>query len=121
VQVGDRLVVCQQQALGVAWFDFADLCGGAHSYEDYLALAARYPNLLVSDIPQISQPDQARRFAWLVEIVYDARKRLILGAHVPRDELFASTLSSKELDIDYVKILSRLAEMQSSEYNYSLA
>lgn len=121
VKVGDRLVVCRQQASGVAWFDFADLCGGSHSYEDYLVLAARYPNLLVSDIPQISQLDQARRFAWLVEIVYDAKKRLILGAHVPRDELFAPTLSSKELDIDYVKILSRLAEMQSSEYSYSLA
>ena len=121
IQVGDRLVPCKQQALGVAWFDFADLCGGPHSYEDYLALAARFPNLLVSGIPQISQLDQARRFAWLVEIVYDAKKRLILAAQVPRDDLFAQSLSGKDLDIDYVKIVSRLAEMQSSEYNYSLA
>ncbi|XOV83570.1 MAG: cell division protein ZapE [bacterium] len=133
VVVGERLVACRQQALGVAWFDFTELCGGPHSYEDYLALAARYPNLLVSDVPQIVQQDQARRFAWLVEIVYDAKKRLILAAHVPRNELFAGTLAGRkssmepgsapqqELDIDYVKILSRLAEMQSSEYNYSLA
>jgi cell division protein ZapE len=121
IKIGDRLVPCQQQALGVAWFDFADLCGGPHSYEDYLALAARFPNLLVSGIPQISQLDQARRFASLVEIVYDAKKRLILAAQVPRDDLFAESLSGKDLDIDYVKIVSRLAEMQSSEYNYSLA
>ncbi len=133
VPVGERMVACRQQALGVAWFDFAELCGGPHSYEDYLALAARYPNLLVSGVPQISQQDQARRFAWLVEIIYDAKKRLIIGALVPREELFAEVLSSKqsgktsggdaadELDIDYAKILSRLAEMQSSEYNYSLA
>lgn len=116
-----RCLPCQKRASGVIWHDFRQLCAARYSYEDYLRLVAEYPNIIVTDVPRIADEDQARRFAWLVEIVYDAKKRLILTAQVPREALFADNLSNKGLDIDYVKITSRLAEMQSSEYDYALA
>jgi|GEM_PF-174205 len=121
VQVGQREMPVQLQASAVAWFDFATVCGAAYSYEDYLSLVARYPTLLVSNVPQIRNHDEARRFAWLVEIVYDAKQRLVLSATVPREALFADNVISAAQETDYVKITSRLAEMASSEYNYTLA
>jgi cell division protein ZapE len=121
VPVGSRELPCVKRAPGIAWFDFASICGGPFSYEDYLRIVDEFPTLIVANVPQLRDEDEARRFAWLVEIVYDHKRRLILSAHVAVDDLFAPSLSSRGVEVDFTKIVSRLNEMQSSEYNYSLA
>ena len=120
IEVGGRQLAAVLHAPGVAWFDFANLCDAPLSYRDYLALVDRFPNLVISNVPYLEREDPARRFAWLVEIFYDRRKRLILSAEAPVRALFAPGLSSRGSDIDFIKIQSRLVEMQSSEYEYSL-
>ena len=103
---------------GAAWFDFEDLCGAPMDYTDYLRLVDHFPTLIVSAVPTLDALDKARRFAWLVEIIYDARKRLIISAQAPVERLFAPSLV-KDGAVDFLKIQSRLVEMQSSEYDYS--
>ncbi len=120
IQINGRQFSNRLHAAGVAWFDFKELCETAMSYRDYLSLVEMFPNLVVSNVPRMLDEDPARRFAWLVEIFYDRRKRLILSAQVPINELFAPELSSRGTDMDFVKIQSRLIEMQSSEYDYTL-
>jgi cell division protein ZapE len=102
---------CAQQTV---WFDFAELCGGPRSQNDYLDLAARFQNFLVSDVPEMgpSQHSEARRFTWLVDVLYDLRLKLIVSAAVPPERLYPQGRMANE----FARTLSRLTEMQSQEY-----
>ena len=104
----------------MAWFEFHDLCETPLSYSDYIELVDRYPSLIVSEVPRLVDEDPARRFAWLVELAYDRKRRLILSAHEPVAQLFAPGLSSTGREVDFQKVTSRLTEMHSSEYDYTL-
>ena len=119
ILLGDRPLAVQARADGAAWLEFEALCGAPFSYNDYLRLVKHFPTLLVANVPRLVALDRARRFAWLVEIMYDSKKRLIVSAQVPVHELFADDLI-QEGSVDFLKIQSRLVEMQSSEYDYSL-
>ncbi len=119
IALGDRPLPVQARADGAAWLEFEALCGAPFSYNDYLRLVKHFPTLLVANVPRLETLDRARRFAWLVEIMYDSKKRLIVSAHVPVHELFAADLIQAG-SVDFLKIQSRLVEMQSSEYDYSL-
>jgi cell division protein ZapE len=75
-----------RRAGGVVWFDFRNLCGGPRSQNDYLEIAARFHTVLLSGVPQMPPrlASEARRFTWLVDVLYDRRVKLILSAEVPR-------------------------------------
>src|SRR5574340_275771 len=93
---GTRLVVdgralpARGRAGSVVWFDFAALCDGPRSQRDYLELARRFAVVLISGIPQLGPEtaDQARRFTWLVDILYDHRVKLVASAAVPPESLY---------------------------------
>src|SRR3546814_264988 len=59
-------------ALGgsIVWFDFATLCGGPRSQNDYLDLASRFQTVILSDVPRMSprHASEARRFTWLIDV-----------------------------------------------------
>jgi cell division protein ZapE len=114
VEVLGRKIPAKRVAHHVAWFDFRELCGGAHSQPDYLEIAHRYPTLFLSDIPQLTAElaDAARRFTWLIDVLYDNHVRLVASAAVPLEEVFADELSSGEV----VRTASRLTEMQTLHY-----
>lgn len=119
--LGRLSIPCISRAGGVAWFSYSALCESPLGYREYLELVTQYPTIIISSVPALSDEDPARRFAWLVELIYDAKKRLLVAADVPLQELFATELSSTGEAADFGKIISRLQEMQSSEYNYVLA
>lgn len=75
---------------GVCWFDFLELCGRPLGAPDYLALAASYHTIMISNVPALSMQvrDQARRFITLIDELYNARCVVVLGAAVPPDMLF---------------------------------
>lgn len=52
----------------VVWFDFATLCDGPRSQNDYLDLAGRFQAVILSDVPKLAprQASAARRFTWLI-------------------------------------------------------
>jgi cell division protein ZapE len=103
-----------RRAGGVVWFDFRQLCGGPRSQNDYLEIASRFHTVLLSHVPQMSPrlASEARRFTWLVDVLYDRRVKLILSAAVPPEELY----TEGPLAHEFPRTVSRLHEMQSAEF-----
>ena len=114
LDVEGRTIPYRKRAGGVVWFDFQALCGGPRSYADYVDLAKRFHTVLVSGVPRMSarQSDAARRFTWLVDVLYDERVKLVLSAEAPPEELFTEGQNAA----DFQRTVSRLHEMQSAEY-----
>ncbi|MGH8799929.1 MAG: cell division protein ZapE, partial [Casimicrobiaceae bacterium] len=112
--VDSRVLKAKKRAGSVVWFDFAALCEGPRSQVDYLELARRFAVIIVSDVPRLSAglSDAARRFAWLVDVLYDHRVKLLLSAAVSADELHREGAHSR----DFARTASRLIEMRSREY-----
>ena len=105
------VVACHNE---VVWFDFETLCVGPRSQNDYLDLASRFESVIVSDIPKMTAQDAsaARRFTWLVDVLYDHKVKLILSAEVEAAQLYTSGPMSSE----FHRTESTLMEMQSKEY-----
>ncbi|GMV47272.1 MAG: cell division protein ZapE [Pseudomonadota bacterium] len=103
-----------RRAGGLVWFDFKTLCGGPRSQNDYLELASRFHTLLLSEVPQMAPrlASEARRFTWLVDVLYDRRVKLIVSAAVPPEQLYVEG----PLVHEFPRTVSRLAEMQSAAY-----
>ena len=103
-----------RKAGGVVWFDFRTLCGGPRSQNDYLEIASQFHTVLLSQVPQmpVRMASEARRFTWLVDVLYDRRVKLIISAEVPPEQLYLEGPLSHE----FPRTVSRLNEMQSQEY-----
>ncbi len=103
-----------RRAGGVVWFDFRSLCGGPRSQNDYLEIASRFHTVLLSGVPQMPPrlASEARRFTWLVDVLYDRRVKLILSAQVAPEQLYIEG----PLVHEFPRTVSRLQEMQSAEY-----
>ena len=111
--LGRQLPVIHR-APGVIWFDFATLCGGPRSQNDYLWLANRHHTIFLSGVPKMS-PDmasEARRFTWLVDVLYDHRVKLIISAACPAEDLYSHGVQASE----FRRTVSRLIEMRSLDY-----
>jgi len=109
-----REIRARRRAGGVIWFDFRTLCGGPRSQNDYLEIATQFNTLLLSDVPRMSarNASEARRFTWLVDVLYDRRVKLILSAEVPPEALY----TEGPLAHEFPRTVSRLNEMQSAEF-----
>ncbi|HXF45863.1 MAG TPA: cell division protein ZapE [Burkholderiaceae bacterium] len=109
-----RQIRARRRAGGVVWFDFAVLCGGPRSHNDYLEIAAQFHTVLLSNVPAMSagQASEARRFTWLVDILYDRRVKLILSAEVGPETLYTAGALANE----FQRTASRLIEMQAKSY-----
>jgi cell division protein ZapE len=114
LEIEARRIRARRRAGGVVWFDFAVLCGGPRSQNDYLEIAAQFHTVLLSNIPRMSagQASDARRFTWLIDVLYDHRVRLIATADAPPEELYVAGALTNE----FTRTVSRLREMQSREY-----
>ncbi|OYY66303.1 MAG: cell division protein ZapE [Burkholderiales bacterium 28-67-8] len=114
LHIEHRVLNARRRAGGVVWFDFRELCGGPRSQNDYLELAARFHTVLVSGVPQMSPrlASEARRFTWLVDVMYDRRVKLILSAEVEAEALY----TEGPLAHEFPRTVSRLHEMRSAEF-----
>ena len=114
LKVEGRTLVARRRAGSALWFDFAALCDGPRSQRDYLELARSYAVLFLSDVPALTADmgDRARRFTWLVDILYDHRVKLLISAAVPPEGLYRAGPNHKE----FARTVSRLIEMQSRDY-----
>jgi cell division protein ZapE len=114
LHIEHRTIQARRKAGGTVWFDFKALCGGPRSQNDYLELASQFHTLLLSNVPQMPPKlaSEARRFTWLVDVLYDRRVKLILSAEVPPEALY----NEGPLAHEFPRTVSRLQEMQSAEY-----
>jgi cell division protein ZapE len=60
----------------------------------------------------VRQASEARRFTWLVDVLYDRRVNLVISAAVPPEQLYTEGPMSHE----FPRTVSRLVEMQSAEF-----
>ncbi|MBX3602173.1 MAG: AFG1 family ATPase [Rubrivivax sp.] len=114
LHIEQREIRAVRRAGGVVWFDFRTLCGGPRSQNDYLEIASRFHTVLLSNVPQMSPrlASEARRFTWLVDVLYDRRVKLILSTAVAPEALY----TEGPLAHEFPRTVSRLHEMQSAEY-----
>jgi len=114
LHIEHREIRARRKAGGVVWFDFRTLCGGPRSQNDYLEIATQFHTVLLSDVPRMSArlASEARRFTWLVDVLYDRRVKLILSAEVEPEALYTEGPMVHE----FPRTVSRLNEMQSTEF-----
>ncbi|MBG6073095.1 cell division protein ZapE [Polaromonas sp. CG_23.6] len=114
LHIESRQIQARRKAGGLVWFDFKTLCGGPRSQNDYLEIATQFHTVLVSDVPNmpVRMASEARRFTWLVDVLYDRRVKLILSAAVPPEALY----TEGPLVHEFARTVSRLNEMQSMEF-----
>ena len=114
MHIESREIRSMRRAGGVIWFDFRTLCGGPRSQNDYLEIATQFHTLLLSGVPQMAvrQASEARRFTWLIDVLYDRRVKLVMSAEVPPEQLYLEGPMAHE----FPRTVSRLSEMQSAEY-----
>ena len=114
IQIEGREIRALRRAGSIIWFDFATLCGGPRSQNDYLEIASRFHTVILSAIPAMSaaQSSEARRFTWLIDVFYDRQVKLLLSAEVAPQELYTNGVLASE----FQRTVSRIVEMQSREY-----
>lgn len=99
----------------VVWFDFLAICGKPRSFEDYLALVEKFDAVFVSNLPQIQEKerDLARSFIRFVDVLYDAKTRLVINAARSIEEIYPAG----DLQFEFARTKSRLTQMQSKDWN----
>jgi cell division protein ZapE len=114
LHIESREIRARRKAGGVVWFDFKTLCGGPRSQNDYLEIATQFHTVLLSDVPQmqVRMASEARRFTWLVDVLYDRRVKLVVSAQVAPEALY----TGGPLAHEFPRTASRLYEMQSAEF-----
>jgi cell division protein ZapE len=101
-------------SMGIARFDFRDLCEAPLGTIDYLRIAHTYHTLLIDRIPVMTRErrDAARRFINLIDTLYDNKVCLIASAAAEPDALCQDDAGAKA----FRRTASRLMEMRSEEY-----
>ncbi|MEY4911621.1 MAG: hypothetical protein RL761_1284, partial [Pseudomonadota bacterium] len=114
LQIEAREIQAKRKAGGVVWFDFKTLCGGPRSQNDYLEIATQFHTVLLSNVPAMPPrlSSEARRFTWLIDVLYDRRVKLIMSAEVAPEALY----TEGPLAHEFPRTVSRINEMQSVEY-----
>ncbi len=99
---------------GVVWFDFKTLCCGPRSQNDYLEIANQFHTVILSGVPYMPprMTNEARRFIWLIDVLYDHKSKLIISAEVSAPDLY----TEGQITAEFSRTVSRLIEMQSRDY-----
>ena len=114
IEVAGRAIAVLRTSAALAWFDFAALCAGARSQEDYIEIAREYQSVIVAGVPvfDAAHENEARRFIALVDEFYDRNVKLIVSAAAAPAQLYRG----ERLAALFARTASRLIEMQSEEY-----
>jgi cell division protein ZapE len=114
IEILGRPVRVRRHAEGAAWFEFADLCEGPRSTEDYIEIARQFHTVVLANVPELGpgDDDAARRLIALVDEFYERGVKLIVSAAAAPEALY----HGERLRFEFRRTVSRLAEMQSHEY-----
>jgi cell division protein ZapE len=114
IEIEGRPIAVVRVAPAVVWFEFAAICAGPRSQDDYLEIAREYQSVIVQDVPVLdaAHDDEARRFIALVDELYDHSVNLVVSAAAAPAALY----QGERLAAAFARTASRLTEMQSVEY-----
>ena len=91
IQIEGRPIPVVRLAHGAVWFEFAALCAGARSQDDYIEIAREFQTVFLADVPVLGREreDEARRLIALVDELYDRNVNLIVSAAAAPAQLYA--------------------------------
>ena len=114
LDIEGRSIPARKVAEDLVWFDFAAICEGPRSQNDYIEVAREFHSVVISNVPRFGagNDDAARRFINLVDEFYDRSVKLAVSAAAPVHELY----DGGRLGFEFQRTESRLLEMQSREY-----
>lgn len=114
LDVKGRAVRVPIASMGVARFDFADLCDVPLGANDYLHIAHAFHTIIIDGIPVMdpSRRDVARRFINMIDAFYDTRTSLIASAGAEPNALYPAGHGADLFE----RTASRLMEMRSEGY-----
>jgi cell division protein ZapE len=114
LEVKKHPVRVPRQAVGVAWFDFTDLCAQPLGAGDYLAIAERFESIVIANVPKLgpANRNEAKRFNTLIDALYEAKVHVVMSAAAPPADLYTEGDGAFEFE----RTVSRLMEMQSIDY-----
>ena len=114
LDVKGRAVRVPIASMGVARFNFADLCDVPLGANDYLHIAHAFHTIIIDGIPVMdpSRRDVARRFINMIDAFYDTRTSLIASAEAEPDALYPAGHGADLFE----RTASRLMEMRSEGY-----
>ncbi|HZL29706.1 MAG TPA: cell division protein ZapE [Pseudolabrys sp.] len=114
--VKGHLVHVPKAAMGVARFDFKDLCARPLAASDFLKIAQDFHTLIIDRIPVMDVPrrNEAKRFIILIDTLYDHAVKLLASAEAEPDELYVGTTGYEASE--FKRTASRLIEMRSQAY-----
>ena len=114
LQINQRDIPYVCRASDVIWFNFDQLCHVPRSVQDFVSLSKQFKVFIIDQIPIICEKDI--NSAWylisLVDVLYDARCRLVLRSAAEPKDLYRGA----KLNFEYQRTLSRLQEMQMKDY-----
>ncbi|HEY3799196.1 MAG TPA: cell division protein ZapE [Caulobacteraceae bacterium] len=114
LEVFGRKLHWPRAAGGMLRAHFNSLCAEALGPNDYLAIAGRFHTVFLEAIPRLTPQDRsaARRFATLIDTLYEARARLVVLAATEPSLLYPAGEGSFEFE----RCASRLEEMRSAAW-----
>ena len=98
----------------ISRFDFKELCDQNLGGEDYLEIAKISNFIVIENIPQFDEinSNQQHRFITLIDIIYDKNIPIAVTANQNLDQFS----SSKSLEKQFKRTISRLYELTSIDY-----
>ena len=111
-----RSVHVPRAFMGVARFNFHDLCEQPLAAVDYLRIAHEYHTIILDHVPAMTYDNRnaAKRFIILIDTLYDTNVKLIASADAEPDALYKADQGYEALEFN--RTASRLIEMRSDAY-----
>ena len=109
IMVAGRSLIFKKIAGDLLDVHFDEICRTTLGARDYLVLADRFAGMMLRDIPVLGDAEQneARRFMWLVDALYDRGRFIITSAAAPQDQIYTGS----QWAFEFVRTRSRLQEM----------
>jgi len=109
IMVAGRSLKFNKVAGDLVDLQFDDLCRTNLGARDYLVLADRFAGLMMRNIPIMGDNEQneARRFMWLVDALYDRGRFIIASAAAPQESIY----TGHQWAFEFARTCSRLKQM----------
>ena len=106
LRVYGRNLLVRRHLSGVTKWTFDELCSTNLGPADYITLASTFHTLILTDVPILNflQKNEARRLITLLDALYEARCKILIGAEAGPDDIFFPEI--KQLPEDGVSTAS---------------
>ena len=114
LNIKGRIFEVENYYEGISRFDFKELCDQNLGAEDYLEIAKISNFIVIENIPQFNDinSNQQLRFITLLDVIYDKN----ISIAVTADQNLRQFTSSKSLEKEFKRTISRLYELTSRIY-----